>query len=301
MPVLGSLLFQIFLVVLLDGIWIRKYREMIVSYQIVYLVKFITLIYGCYVLGEMALFWAYPLCLSIIFIVSNHFIKYFLVVSYVVTCVAAYLLIGGEEIIHFSISLLLLCLICYYLEKIFVRSESTLMNIVHRDPLTNAYNSKFMDDVLTRVVGEMNNGYAPSSLISFTLNGFQDLKDKLGIRERDKALVDIIEQVQAKLRKTDYLFRTGNFEFVILLKNTTQSQALSYANELTSLVQSLSREKNYGVISQMGVSEYHLEENAESWLIRIEDYLINATQMGNYSIYPTSHKINENIYSPYPD
>lgn len=81
------------------------------------------------------------------------------------------------------------------------------------DPLTGAYNRRFLDSYLSRIGPR-----APDVAVAlFDLDGFKGLNDRYGHSVGDAALRSFVEVVRAHVRDTDLLVRYGGDEWLLVL------------------------------------------------------------------------------------
>ncbi|MCP4323548.1 MAG: GGDEF domain-containing protein, partial [Alteromonadales bacterium] len=71
-------------------------------------------------------------------------------------------------------------------------------------------------------------------IVLFDLDDFSDINDNLGHVEGDRILIDVAEMVGSNTRKTDYVARWGEEEFIILCPVCKSEQATIIAEKLRS-------------------------------------------------------------------
>ncbi|RXS41906.1 sensor domain-containing diguanylate cyclase [Idiomarina sp. 29L] len=113
-----------------------------------------------------------------------------------------------------------------------VAHNQYLTHQVSQDGLTSAASREhFMQqaDLLLKMARRRNK---PISVIMFDLDKFKSINDTYGHIVGDSALVEITNAVNAQLRESDVLGRFGGDEFMILLPDTDQSDAVGVAHKL---------------------------------------------------------------------
>lgn len=78
---------------------------------------------------------------------------------------------------------------------------------------------------------------AEVSLIMLDIDHFKSINDAFGHRRGDQALVEIASLIKSQVRQSDEVFRYGGDEFIILLPNTSKSQAIGLAERIMHMVQ----------------------------------------------------------------
>jgi two-component system, cell cycle response regulator len=100
------------------------------------------------------------------------------------------------------------------------------------DPLTNAFNRRFLQDVLPQIFARARAAGRPLSVICFDLDHFKKVNDTFGHAAGDTVLRITATIARAELRTTDRLVRVGGEEFTLLLENTPAVGALELAERL---------------------------------------------------------------------
>ncbi len=74
------------------------------------------------------------------------------------------------------------------------------------------------------------------ALLLLDLDHFKSINDAFGHSRGDQVLVDFVKRLKTLLRPSDFIFRYGGDEFVILLPNTSKAQATALAEQLLEAV-----------------------------------------------------------------
>lgn len=115
-------------------------------------------------------------------------------------------------------------------------TELLLQNIASRDPLTGLLNRRECDRVLARQIDLCQRLQVPLALCFFDLDHFKQVNDLLGHHVGDKVLQRVAVAVEQVIRSTDYLFRWGGEEFLLLCTDTPKAHALALATTLKTAI-----------------------------------------------------------------
>jgi diguanylate cyclase (GGDEF)-like protein len=85
------------------------------------------------------------------------------------------------------------------------------------DPLTGCYNRRFLDEVAPRELERQRRYRQPLSVMFIDINDFKPINDRLGHQVGDRVLQHVAAIVRQQLRQSDYVFRWGGDEFVVIL------------------------------------------------------------------------------------
>src|SRR5215471_4005981 len=101
-----------------------------------------------------------------------------------------------------------------------------------RDPLTGLYNRSHFNDVLRRELVGARLAGAEVSVLLADVDRFKQINDRLGHAVGDDVLKFVANYLTSCVRETDYVFRWGGDEFLVLLPRTDESAAEQKAEEL---------------------------------------------------------------------
>src|ERR1700682_3707603 len=89
------------------------------------------------------------------------------------------------------------------------------------DPLTEAYNRFFLDDLRPMLAREPSGG----SIVLIDVDGLKTINDKEGHEEGDKGIWTVASAIKKLIRGDDYLIRWGGDEFLVVLPGMDQEVA----------------------------------------------------------------------------
>jgi diguanylate cyclase (GGDEF)-like protein/PAS domain S-box-containing protein len=130
-----------------------------------------------------------------------------------------------------------------------------LSNLVQRDPLTEIYNRRAMDEIFPHIVEECQRSKKNISAILLDIDHFKLFNDTHGHQQGDLLLKQIAETSQGNIRGNDILVRYGGEEFIIIMPNCGQRQA----NEVAERIRlSFERDKSikHQITASFGISTY---------------------------------------------
>jgi diguanylate cyclase (GGDEF)-like protein len=94
--------------------------------------------------------------------------------------------------------------------------------IIYTDPLTMAYNRRFLDEMIFLHHGQ--NGVAKKvAFIMLDLNDFKQINDLFGHQAGDRVLKGAVSALKKQIRQNDSVIRYGGDEFIIVLTNCEES------------------------------------------------------------------------------
>ncbi|AIS52307.1 response regulator receiver modulated diguanylate cyclase with PAS/PAC sensor [Thermoanaerobacter kivui] len=148
------------------------------------------------------------------------------------------------------------------------------------DPLTNIYNRRFFMQMLEREIERTKRNRKPFSLIMFDLDHFKKVNDHFGHAAGDMVLKKVADTVKGRIRKTDCFVRWGGEEFIILLPETSLSDAVDLAEEIRKHISMMSLPEVGHVTASFGVTEYRDTDTIDTVLLRVDNMLYEAKGAG---------------------
>ncbi|WP_222564866.1 diguanylate cyclase [Novilysobacter antarcticus] len=166
-----------------------------------------------------------------------------------------------------------------------------------RDALTSLLNRRFLPTVLRREVAlasETSGGFA---VLLLDLDHFKAINDAHGHDGGDRSLQHVAANLAQHTRSSDYLFRFGGEEFVMVLGSVNAEQACAIANELLERIAAspvkLSDGTQVPVTASIGVAVYDGHPDYERILARADAAMYQAKRNGRNRVELATDKMVE--------
>ncbi len=104
------------------------------------------------------------------------------------------------------------------------------------DSLTGCYTRRELNRLINHHISNAKRHGKHLSVIMLDIDHFKEINDHFGHMTGDNVLKNVVKKLLAEIRQGDYLFRYGGDEFLILLPETSSSQAISFADRLRQKV-----------------------------------------------------------------
>lgn len=101
-----------------------------------------------------------------------------------------------------------------------------------RDPLTRTLNRRFLPSVMSRELSLAKQTHASVSVLMVDVDHFKALNDAHGHTAGDTALSHVAEQLLGSVRISDFVFRYGGEEFLIVLVESDADRAIEVAERI---------------------------------------------------------------------
>lgn len=152
-----------------------------------------------------------------------------------------------------------------------------------RDPLTGAYNRRYLDQRLAEALPLAVRGVQPLSVLICDIDDFKRINDAFSHAVGDQVLCQVAALLRQHVRQSDVVARFGGEEFVVLFPATTLEQAAAAGEKLCARV----REWPWGTLGEglavtlsAGVAAAEREPTPEKLLSAADAKLYEAKRLG---------------------
>lgn len=186
------------------------------------------------------------------------------------------------------------------LENELVKTKSELAELKKSstiDSKTGAYNTRYMNQELPRILNEIfaydkfkegfsehhRKGFIESvSLAFFDLDGFKQANDKFGHVAVDDLLARIAGNIKSKIRWGDFLVRHGGDEFALVLLNVDAKEARKKAEDLRKLVEETG--SDFGVTASVGLVNYKMNMGFRNFVDLADKAAMSSKKTGKNKV-----------------
>jgi diguanylate cyclase (GGDEF)-like protein len=150
-----------------------------------------------------------------------------------------------------------------------------------RDGLTGLYNRRMMDEMVPRELQRAARYHRDMSLAMLDLDGFKAVNDNLGHKEGDRLLRVFAGCIRKVVRTSDFMYRYGGDEVMILMPETPIEQAEEVLKRLNAttcpeLTTALGR-----VTFSAGIASYVSDSSSEDLVSLADDRLYESKRLGS--------------------
>lgn len=149
-----------------------------------------------------------------------------------------------------------------------------------RDPLTGLYNRHYLEDKLNSILNEAEEIRCETSVAFIDIDNFKRINDTEGHRKGDELLRYIGELIKSSIRKTDYAFRYGGDEFLIIFQNTREEVALEIMERIKENLKKNVLVHNYQLSMSSGITSYQRAESYKDLIHRADQAMYHSKITG---------------------
>jgi diguanylate cyclase (GGDEF)-like protein len=165
----------------------------------------------------------------------------------------------------------------YLLSKIYTEN---LSQIAIYDILTQVYNRALLDSILYKSVKYAKRYKSPISIIMLDIDNFKGINDTYGHLEGDRVLKTVSSIMKSSIRESDYIFRYGGEEFLILLPNTDINGAIVVGEKIRRNIENFNFGFDRKVTISCGIKQIENFDNPYLDIEQADKYLYIAKKSG---------------------
>lgn len=182
------------------------------------------------------------------------------------------------------VSAIILCLVHVALS----RYQRRLKALATTDQLTGLLNRRGFDLLARQAFKEAVRDKTPLCALLFDLDKFKDLNDSFGHLAGDEVLRRFADALHENIRQSDILCRWGGEEFILLLKDTSASQAQELGEKIRQRISSTVvpfGNSTLTITTSIGMAQLQPNEDIEQLITRADRALYRAKQAGRNSLH----------------
>ena len=152
------------------------------------------------------------------------------------------------------------------------------------DPLTNVLNRRFLPSVIGREILIATREHSTFSVLLLDIDHFKAINDSHGHAGGDQVLRQFAEVVHQSCRSSDFVFRYGGEEFLVVLVDTAREAALAVAEKLGAEIRrhafAIPEAGSLRITASIGVATFDGHPDYAYLIDRADKALYQAKQAG---------------------
>ncbi|MDQ7050066.1 MAG: GGDEF domain-containing protein [Enterobacterales bacterium] len=154
------------------------------------------------------------------------------------------------------------------------------------DQLTGLNNRRYFDKQFKLEIQKVQRFSTELSLMMLDLDHFKTINDQFGHPIGDQVLKEFSQLLQSKIRATDILSRWGGEEFIILMPQTSLSNAAIFAEKIRSMIKRHTFETISQLTISIGITSVELDSNGENnAMSKVDKALYQAKRAGRDRVF----------------
>jgi len=163
--------------------------------------------------------------------------------------------------------------------EIAIINDMLIIGEYTKDPLTGLLGRRLFEKIVMAQIEIAKATESDCALIMCDLDHFKEVNDQFGHLAGDEVIKNFAALLQKTLRKSDFIFRFGGEEFLILLPSTTEQEAYALARNLCT---------------QAAAEKFFYSNQSIHYTVSIGAYGINTKEL-SFVTKDTIHKYVQNV------
>jgi len=164
--------------------------------------------------------------------------------------------------------------------KIRKETEEKLKIIAITDPLTELYNRRKFNEILSYEIVRDRRYRSGLSVILCDIDHFKKINDTYGHDTGDRVLKQFAQTISQSIRDSDLLARWGGEEFILLIINAEPEMAKLVAEKIRKITEETEFEVVKNLTISLGIASLTADDNEESLINRADNALYEAKNNG---------------------
>lgn len=148
------------------------------------------------------------------------------------------------------------------------------------DPLTQAWNRRYLDRVFPVELTRSRRYRQPLSAALLDIDHFKDVNDNHGHAAGDRVLNEVVRIILSAARTSDIVCRWGGEEFLVLMPCTARADAAIAAERIRAAVAGEAIEGVGRITVSLGVAELRAADDMATFFARVDAMMYDAKQAG---------------------
>ena len=157
------------------------------------------------------------------------------------------------------------------------------------DALTQLLNRRYLSTIVAREINLARKNHTSLTLLAIDADYFKKINDRWGHDAGDKALQMLADVIVEHTRGSDYAFRVGGEEFLLLLVDTEIEQANIIAERIRQSVEQATVSSisgvNFSLTVSIGLAKYNGHPDYQRFLDAADTALYAAKHQGRNNVY----------------
>jgi diguanylate cyclase (GGDEF)-like protein len=153
-------------------------------------------------------------------------------------------------------------------------NHANTKSLTYIDDLTSLYNQRYLKLVLDKEISRASRTKTAFSVLFMDIDHFKQVNDSRGHVVGSKILVEISKILGQQLRSTDYGFRYGGDEFILILVGSDANQSLGVAERIRKQVEASTFEvddKKIKLTLSIGIASYPDHATTKEEILELAD------------------------------
>ncbi|MEY2690253.1 MAG: hypothetical protein RL375_4453 [Pseudomonadota bacterium] len=259
---------------------LRQGRRPIVPFWLLICLLIVAVCGSVLLQGMLGLLWSYPALFICYFLLARRVALLLSAVLVTSVCAASLATLGAALATRVLASQVFVLVMINVVLNVIAELQQALVKQAITDPLTGAYNRRYLQNQLEQLVAPTDKTRPMVALLAIDIDHFKQVNDRHGHDAGDEVLRRLVTLVTARTRTSDLLFRTGGEEFMLLLPRVTSEAAQHIAEALRQMVAQAELLPGASLTVSIGVASLSAGQDLMAWVRSADQALYQAKRAG---------------------
>ncbi|MGB3751561.1 MAG: GGDEF domain-containing protein [Arcobacteraceae bacterium] len=158
-------------------------------------------------------------------------------------------------------------------------------DLSYLDSLTHTKNRKAYDEKILELLSLFRRYQTQFSIAMLDIDDFKDINDQYGHKVGDDVLIEMTQLIHENIRESDFLFRIGGEEFILIYSQTILPNALQITEKIRNLIEkNLTTIDNKTITVSIGLTEVENNDTEDFLYQRVDKFLYESKNSGKNRI-----------------
>ena len=277
---LAGLNFVLVITLALNAWSLRQGRRPMVPFWLLICLLVVAVCTSVLLQGMLGLLWSYPALFICYFLLARRVALLLSSVLITVVCAVSFATLGAALATRVLASQAFVLVMINVVLNVIAELQQALVKQAITDPLTGAYNRRYLQNQLEQLVAPTDKTRPMVALLAIDIDHFKQVNDRHGHDAGDEVLRRLVTLVSARTRGSDLLFRTGGEEFMLLLPRVTAKEAQHIAEALRQMVAQAELLPGASLTVSIGVASLCAGQDLKGWVRSADQALYQAKRAG---------------------
>jgi len=160
-------------------------------------------------------------------------------------------------------------------------TQQRLLEQTYVDHLTKLNNRRSYNENIEKLISQYKRYKTPFSILMYDIDDFKNINDTYGHSVGDDVLVEMSKLIKSYIRDSDYIFRVGGEEFIILLTETQIDKAKLVAEKIRYSVENdLKTINDEKITISIGLTEVKENDTEDMIYVRVDELMYKSKNGG---------------------
>ncbi|CCN34347.1 putative GGDEF family protein [Vibrio nigripulchritudo MADA3029] len=280
----AGLLIAFQLSLLLEVYWFYTRRRPLITYLLPVVLLIACAVFAIPVLGIIGSYWAFPIAVCVVFVVPTRVSSICNGIMIVGIAVVGYYYLEHATLLRLVGALSITAICAQFMMSSLIKTQDKLKELSITDAMTGALNRSQLEAYLGTSLELHRKTGMSSSIALIDIDNFKQVNDSFGHDVGDQMIQSVVKVIKEHLRSSDFIFRLGGDEFLILFRKSGLKDSYILMEKLKQKISELHHHNELEASISVGMAPSCVDIKVNEWLKHADLSLYDAKKQGRNRI-----------------